>query len=233
MSGKALIIEDNDEVAEVVKVPVEELGYQLERAADGDTGLQMALESDYAFVLLDMKLPGLDGMEVCKRIRAESNEIPIIMLTTVGDSVTKVVMLELGADDYITKPFEILELKARIKAVLRRTSRSTTNAKGDNSAILKFDELEIDLEKRKVSVNGEAAELTAREFDILEILASRPGYPFTREDLIEATYGEAVLGYDQSINSHINRIRRKIEPNQEKPKFVLTVRGVGYSFAEF
>lgn len=228
MSKKALIIEDNDELIEVLSEPLRQLNFTIiDRAADGLNGVSMATEDDYTLIILDILLPELDGIEVCKRIREKNQNVPILVLSALADEVNVALLLELGADDYIVKPFRELEFKARIKTILRRRS-----LQDGEQEIIVFGDLKIDLVRRKVERGGEAIDLTAREFALLALLASNPGKPFTRDDLNRELYGHPVSGYEHSVTSHVNRIRTKLEPEAGEPKYILTVRGVGYCFAE-
>ncbi len=232
-SNKILIIEDDPYVADLVEIHLKDLGYELERAADGLAGLKKVQERDYALVILDLMLPKLDGIEVCKRVRAENKYTPILMLTAKSEEFDKVLGLELGADDYLTKPFSVRELTARIKALFRRmeADREKTGQK-DKIAELIFGELRLSLEKRKVTVSGQAVELTAKEFDLLALFATHPGRAYSRQELLDLVWGHQFDGYDHTVNSHINRLRSKIEKNPAEPKFIQTVWGVGYRFAE-
>lgn len=229
MVEKALIVEDDPEIVDILKLHMEDLGYEVDICQDGKTGLEHGLKNNYAFVLLDLMLPRLGGMEICKRLRKEKPQLPIIMLTAKSAEPEKVLGLELGADDYITKPFSPLELKARINAILRRTQASE---KERCLQPMRVGDLEIDFEKRRVTRAGEIVQLTAREFDLLAHMAAHPGRPFSRTELNEAVYGCEMVGYDQNVSAHINRIRSKIEPEPADPRYVLTVRGVGYCFCE-
>ncbi len=229
MELKALIIEDNEEIFQVVKSVVEDLGYRADHQTNGKLGLQHALADEYSFVILDLMLPGLKGSEILKGIRKAKPELPVLMLTAKSETLDKVLLLELGADDYITKPFEAVELAARISAVLRRSSMPIRGVTKDTIAV---GDLFIDFRKRIVLVDGEEANLTAREFDILAMLASNPGVPMSRETLVDRIYGCSTFGYEQTVSSHINRIRNKIEKDAAKPKYVLTSRGVGYLFVD-
>jgi DNA-binding response OmpR family regulator len=232
-SNKILIIEDDPYVADLVEIHLKDFGYELERATDGLTGLQKVQERDYALVILDLMLPKLDGLEVCKRVRAENKYTPILMLTAKSEEFDKVLGLELGADDYLTKPFSVRELTARIKALFRRmeADREKTDQK-DKIVELIFGELRLSLEKRKVTVSGQAVELTAKEFDLLALFASHPGRAYSRQELLDLVWGHQFDGYDHTVNSHINRLRSKIEKNPAEPKFIQTVWGVGYRFVE-
>jgi DNA-binding response OmpR family regulator len=230
---KILIVEDDPYVADLVEIHLKDLGYELERAADGLAGLEKVQEHDYALVILDLMLPKLDGIEVCKRIRAENKYTPILMLTAKSEELDKVLGLELGADDYLTKPFSVRELTARIKALFRRieADREKTDKK-DKTAELIFRELRISLEKRKVILAGQTVELTAKEFDLLALFAAHPGRAYSRQELLDLVWGHQFDGYDHTVNSHINRLRSKIEKNPAAPKFIQTVWGVGYRFVE-
>jgi len=228
MANKALIIEDDVNIVELVQLEVGDLGYELDSATDGVLGVEMATSDNYAFVLLDIMLPELEGVEVLKQIRAVKPNMPVLMLTARTDDTSKVLLLELGADDFISKPFNPLELKARIKAVLRRNARSADSP----TEVFRFKDLEVDLSKRRVSVRGEEVVLTATEYEILAFLMANPGKPLTRGEINNALYGHDVFGYEKSISSHINRIRTKIEVSLNDPEYILTVRGVGYCFSD-
>ena len=224
---KALLIEDDDSICKLLEPEIRALGYIPVRAEDGQSGLELALEEDFEFILLDLQLPSLSGTDICKQIREKKNT-PILMLTYKSDEVSKVLLLELGADDYITKPFSTPELMARIRAVLRRQSRlSNLEVKS-----IKLGELLIDIEKRVVHKAGSPIELTAREFDLLALMASQPGRPFTRDELNSDFYGTSVSGYERSVTNHISRIRSKLESDPERPIYLKTARGVGYYLAD-
>lgn len=230
---KILIVEDDPNIGDVIEIHVNDLGYGLERAMDGETGLKKALEKDYPLIILDIMLPKLDGLEVCKRIRAEKKFTPILMLTARSFEVDKVLGLELGADDYLTKPFSMRELIARIKAIFRRVEaekeKNQIQAEGTE---LQFGGLFIDLVKHKVTVDGRAVELTSKEFDLLTLFAQNPGRIYKRENLLDLVWGYQYSGYDHTVNSHINRLRNKIEKDPANPRFIKTLWGVGYRFSE-
>lgn len=227
MSQKMLSIEDNDDIVESIRVMAEEMGFGLDRASTGPEGLQLALAGNYVCVLLDVMLPGMEGTEVCRQLRKQRDDLPIIMLTSKADDLHKILGLELGADDYVTKPFNQLELKARIKAVLRRMERG-----GKKEEVLTFGPVVIDIGRRQVSKNGATVELTALQFDMLVILANRAGRPVSREELSSELFGYDVSGFDQSLSVHISRIRGKLEDDPADPKIILTARGVGYTFSD-
>jgi DNA-binding response OmpR family regulator len=229
MDKRLLIIEDDPEIADLVELHVRDLGYGLARAADGETGLRMALEEDVALVILDLMLPRLDGLEACKRLRSHKPLLPVLMLSAKAEEFDKVLGLEIGADDYLTKPFSIRELVARVKAILRLTEKlGKEPAKADDN--IKAGEMVIDVERRSVTIGGEPVELTAKEFDLLVHFARNPGRVYTRQHLLDLVWGRGHLGYEHTVNSHINRLRGKIESDPAKPRFVLTVWGVGYKF---
>jgi DNA-binding response OmpR family regulator len=231
--NKILIIEDDPNIADVIEIHMKDLGYRLERATDGKTGLKKALSKEYALIILDIMLPELDGLEVCKRIRAEQKFTPILMLTAKSFELDKVLGLELGADDYITKPFSIRERSARIKAIFRRVEvdkeKNQLQAEGTQ---LQYGELSIDLEKHKVMVGEKIVDLTAKEFDLLALFAKNPGRIYKRENLLDLVWGYQYSGYDHTVNSHINRLRNKIEKDPANPRYIKTLWGVGYRFSE-
>jgi DNA-binding response OmpR family regulator len=227
-----LIIEDDPKIVELLTLHLGDIGLSTEAVPSGNRGLKRALESEYRLVILDLMLPGLDGFEICKKIRAEKERLPILMLTAKSEELDKVLGLELGADDYMTKPFSIRELLARVKAVLRRTaaySESTVKLEGK---LLEHGELRIDLEKRIVMVAGQKIELTAKEYDLLVLFASSPGRAFNRQQLLDSVWGYQFEGYHHTVNSHINRLRSKIERDPAEPRYIKTVWGYGYRFAE-
>jgi two-component system alkaline phosphatase synthesis response regulator PhoP len=233
-NGKILIIEDDPNIVDLARIHIGDLGIGLDWAEDGESGLRKALQNDYQLIILDLMLPKLDGLEVCKRIRTENKFIPILMLTAKSEELDKVLGLELGADDYLTKPFSIRELIARIKAILRRLKidqeKSTSGPEIPN---LEFRDLILDLEKRKVTLAGDKIDLTAKEFDLLALFAKNPGRTYNRQQLLDIVWGYQFDGYDHTVNSHINRLRSKIEQDPSNPTFIKTVWGVGYRFVEY
>ncbi|HQU72309.1 MAG TPA: response regulator transcription factor [Calditrichia bacterium] len=232
MENKILLIEDDPDIAELVTLHLGDAGFALDHADDGRDGLEMALNQPYQMVILDLMLPGLQGTEVCKKIREVNKTLPILMLTSKSDELDKVLGLELGADDYLTKPFSLRELIARVKAMLRRVEVMKDQAEADLPQVLSYDPLRIDLEKRKVTLKGVAVDLTAKEFDLIALFAAHPGRPYNRQELLDIVWGYQFDGYDHTVNSHINRLRAKIEPNPAEPVFIKTVWGVGYRFCE-
>lgn len=230
---RVLIIEDDPNIANVIEIHLRDLGYQLHRAYDGRSGLQKALENDYALIILDLMLPKLDGLEVCKEIRYQNKYTPILMLTARTEEMDKVLGLEIGADDYITKPFSVREFIARVKAIFRRLEADKRQSESaEEQTVLTFAELAIDLGKRKVTVNGQFVELTAKEFELLSLFAKNPGKTYDRHSLLDLVWGYQYNGYDHTVNSHINRLRNKIERDPSSPRFIKTLWGVGYRFSE-
>jgi len=224
-----LIIEDDPEIIKLLEIHLTDLIYVTSKAMDGELGLNMALENDYDLILLDLTLPTMDGVEICKRLRNKKNT-PIIMLTAKSEEIDRVLGLEIGADDYITKPFSIRELLARIKAVLRRTE--IKEIKEQNTSSITAERLHIDIEKRKVLLDNKKIELSPKEFELLVLMASNPGRNYTRTELLNMIWGYNFEGYEHTVNSHINRLRAKIESDMANPNFILTTWGVGYKFNE-
>ena len=226
---KILIIEDDPEIIKLLKIHLADVIYNTDTAMDGEIGLEMGLKNDYDLILLDLTLPNIDGIEVCKKIRLQKNT-PIIMLTAKSEEIDRVLGLEIGADDYITKPFSIRELLARIKAVIRRTNANENNEKKTTS--LSFEKLFIDINKRKVILNDDRIELSPKEFELLVLMASNPGRNYSRTELLNIIWGYNFEGYEHTVNSHINRLRAKIESDMANPNYILTTWGVGYKFNE-
>lgn len=224
-----LIIEDDPEIIKLLEIHLTDLIYTTSKAMDGEVGLQMALENDYDLILLDLTLPTMDGVEICKKLRERKNT-PVIMLTAKSEEIDRVLGLEIGADDYITKPFSIRELLARIKAVMRRTDSSKIE-RGKSSAIA-AEGLLIDIDKRKVVLDDKRVELSPKEFELLVLMASNPGRNYTRTELLDMIWGYNFEGYEHTVNSHINRLRAKIESDMANPTYILTTWGVGYKFNE-
>jgi len=225
-----LIVEDDPEIIKLLEIHLTDLIYSTAKATDGELGLKMALENEYDLILLDLTLPTLDGIEICKQLRKKKNT-PVIMLTAKSEEIDRVLGLEIGADDYITKPFSIRELLARIKAVLRRTEIKST-LKEDNSSSIKADGLLIDVDKRKVLLGNKKIELSPKEFELLILMASNPGRNYSRSELLNIIWGYNFDGYEHTVNSHINRLRAKIESDMANPAYILTTWGVGYKFNE-
>jgi two-component system phosphate regulon response regulator OmpR len=230
MSSRLLMIEDDGRLARMVGEYLGESGFAFTHASDGLSGLARLQADPPDLVILDLMLPDIDGLDVCRRIRALPGELartPILMLTAKGDPMDRIVGLELGADDYLPKPFEPRELLARIRAVLRRRTESPATA----AQVLRFGSLEIDRDARVVTVGGAPCELTSYQFDLLVALAERAGRVLTRDQIMEAVRGRELEAFDRSIDVHMGRIRAAIEHDVKAPKRILTVRGVGYVFA--
>ncbi len=227
---KVLIVEDDKEIADVVAMNLRDLGLDAERAVTGPAGLEKALQGGHALIVLDLMLPQMDGLAVCTRIREKDRLTPILMLTAKSDEVDRVVGLEIGADDYVTKPFSVRELVARVRALLRRVhaDREALAAGGR----IEIGGLVLDPVLRKVTADGRVAELTAKEFDLLALFARSPGRTYSRSDLLSLVWGYQFEGYEHTVNTHINRLRSKIESDPGHPRYLRTVWGVGYRFAE-
>lgn len=221
--GRVLIVEDEAKIVELLRLYLEKDGYQVLAASDGPQALGLAEKGKPDLVLLDLNLPGMDGLEVCRRLRAKG-QVPIIMLTARGEEVDRIVGLELGADDYVTKPFSPREVVARVRAVLRRPTPVPAQERRH------FGPLEMDLARHEVIVGGRPVALTATEFRLLETMSAEPGRVFTRAQLLDRVWGEVFEGYERTIDSHIKNLRRKIEPQPQSPRFIHTVFGVGYKF---
>ncbi|WP_163709269.1 response regulator transcription factor [Mangrovibacterium lignilyticum] len=228
---KALIIEDDKDISELIAIHLADMDMEVDKAFDGKDGLMKALNNKYRFILLDIRLPLLDGFEVCKRIRMEKNNTPVLMITSKSEEIDKVLGLEIGADDYISKPFGIRELLARIKAVLRRAEHVPELGDAENVE-LRYDDLYVNVGMRVVELKGERIELSPKEFDLLVYLASHPGKTYSRMQLLNQIWGYEFEGFEHTVNSHINRLRSKIEQNMSQPEYILTTWGVGYKFRE-
>jgi two-component system, OmpR family, alkaline phosphatase synthesis response regulator PhoP len=227
---KILLIEDDEQIVELVDIHLKDIFCESTKAYRGEEGLHHALNKKFDLIILDIMLPDMNGVEICRRIRSEKNTTPIMMLTARSEEIDKIIGLETGADDYLTKPFSIRELMARIKAVLRRTE--INNNKDLPEAVIACDSLTIDSVKRKVMLNETKLELTPKEFDLLYLFMSNPGKSYSREALLNTIWGYEFTGYEHTVNSHINRLRAKIEPDLTHPKYILTTWGVGYRFTD-
>ncbi|WP_026893724.1 response regulator transcription factor [Clostridiisalibacter paucivorans] len=226
MSNRILIVDDESLLVKGLKYSLEQDGYETDAAYDGIEALKKWKEGEFNLIILDLMLPGMDGLEVCQRIR-EKSEIPIIMLTAKGEDMNKILGLEYGADDYLTKPFNILELKARIKAIFRRVNSKNTR---NGEQIIKVDDFTINTLGRKITVKGREINLTAKEFDLFLLLATNPGKVFNREELLEIIWGYEYFGDLRTVDVHIRRLREKIEQNSSQAEYILTKWGVGYYF---
>jgi two-component system, OmpR family, alkaline phosphatase synthesis response regulator PhoP len=226
---KLLIVEDDPAIQRLLSDYFRHVGYEIVTASDGESGVRLALSERPAAMILDLMLPKLDGLTVCRQVRERHPALPIIMLTAKDDVVDKVLGLELGADDYMTKPFSLRELEARLKSVLRRTRTRVEEAEGEEAPIVRGN-LRIDPSRREVTINGRVIDLTPKEFELLALFAAHPGRVYSRKYLLENVWDYTYSGYDRTIDSHINRLRAKIEANPDEPQMVLTVWGVGYKF---
>ncbi len=229
MTRKILVVEDNPDIAKLVSLHLKDLDCEVVLAADGLRGLDEARARRFDLIILDLMLPGMDGLELCRRLRAETDYTPILMLTAKSSEVDRVVGLEIGADDYLTKPFSIGELLARVKAIFRRVD-ALGAGRPPAPPRLNLGAMAIDVEKRTVTLAGQAVDLTAKEFDLLLQFAEHPGRVYSRQQLLDLVWGTGHMGYEHTVNSHINRLRGKIETNPAEPEYVLTVWGVGYKF---
>lgn len=227
--NKVLVIEDDPNIIELVRIHLNDLNCEVDREMDGKAGFEKALDPTYDLIVLDVMLPGMDGIAICQKLRALEVFTPILMLTAKSEEFDKVLGLESGADDYLTKPFGIREFIARVKAILRREQRrqETENEPG---AEYRRGDLLIDMDKRKVTFRGDRISLTPKEFDLLVLLAQNPGRSFDRDQLLTSIWGYEFGGYEHTVNTHINRLRSKIEPDISKPSYILTTWGVGYRF---
>ena len=232
MSRRVLIIEDDQDIAHLVALHLEDINCETETVSDGKQGLDRALDGGHDLIILDLMLPGIDGLEICRRIRSHTDYTPILMLTARSSEIDRVLGLELGADDYLTKPFSVLELVARVKALFRRMEILRSSDLDDEASPILLPELSIEPDKRRVMVRSEPVVLTAKEFDLLLHFARQPGRVFTRAQLLDSVWGYGHDGYEHTVNSHINRLRSKIERDPAEPRYIQTVWGIGYRFAE-
>lgn len=226
--NKVLLVEDDVQITRLLGLHLNAPAYSLTSCTKGDDGLKAIEREHFDLIILDIMLPDVSGLFICKKLREKTDNIPVIMLTSKSDESDKVLALEIGADDYITKPFGILELLARVKALLRRSQIETPIEK----QFIDYKQLRLDKLKRKAILSDKRLELTQKEFDLLYLLASNPGKPFRREELLEAVWGFAFAGYEHTVTTHINRLRIKLESNLNTPEYILTSWGIGYRFAE-
>jgi DNA-binding response OmpR family regulator len=223
---RILVVEDESRIAQLVRDYLEHAGFEVVVASDGEVALAEARRARPDLVVLDLGLPGRDGLDVARSLRQTSN-VPIVMLTARGDETDRIVGLELGADDYVVKPFSPKELVARVRAVLRRTQ-----AAGGGAEVLRVADVEVDLPRMRVSVAGRPVDLTPTEFQLLAALIREPGRVFTRGQLLDAVHGVAFESYERAVDAHVKNLRRKLEPIPGRPRYLLTVHGVGYRFAD-
>jgi len=226
-----LVVEDEPDIAELVALHLRDAGFAVTIAADGHAAMREAFARSWDLIILDLRLPGPDGLAVCRALRAEQNYVPILMLTSKSSELDRVLGLELGADDYVTKPFSVSELLARVKSLFRRID-AMTGQPSRPAAKLSLGDLLIDEGSREVRVGEEAVKLTAREFDLLLHFARNPGRVFSRAQLLDTVWGYGHEGYEHTVNSHINRLRSKIEPDCDRPRYIVTVWGVGYKMEQ-
>lgn len=225
-----LVVDDELQIVELVQDYLKQAGFRVLTARDGQTALSIARHEQPDLIVLDLMLPGsVDGLDVCRKLRQDPvlNSVPIIMLTARGEEVDRLVGLEIGADDYITKPFSPREVTARVRVVLRRAGGGL-----QQSDVIRIGDLTVDLARRNATIAGQVVSLTPTEFDLLAVLARRPGRPFTRVQLMDLVYNVAYVGYDRAIDSHIKNLRHKIEPDPSEPRYILTVYGIGYKMVE-
>lgn len=227
MAKRVLVVDDEKLIVKGIRFSLEQDGMEVECAYDGEEALKLATENTYDMILLDLMLPKMDGFEVCQRIR-EFSDVPIVMLTAKGDDMDKILGLEYGADDYITKPFNILEVKARIKAIMRRTG--TKEEKTTKKSVIENGDIKLDLESRRLFIRGQEINLTGREFELLELLVVNQNKVFSREKLLELVWGVDYPGDVRTVDVHVRRLREKIEPNPSEPRYVHTKWGVGYYY---
>lgn len=232
---RVLIIEDEKDIAQLVELHLRDNGYDVTLTHEGPVGLELAEKEPFDLVILDLMLPGMDGIEICQRLRRSSRYVPVLMLTARSTELDRVLGLEVGADDYLTKPFSVRELVARVKAMFRRVDalgQASPGGDDANEERLVNGDLTIEISKRRVTKRGEVLRLTAKEFDLLLQFARNPGRVYTRTDLLDQVWGYGHDGYEHTVNSHINRLRAKIEADPANPTFVQTVWGVGYRFSD-
>lgn len=230
---KVLVVEDDHDIVDLLEIHLKDLDCELDKAHDGNVGLEKAINSKFDLIILDVMLPGIDGMEVCRRLRGKEIQTPILMLTAKSEEIDKIIGLELGADDYMTKPFSIREFLARVKAIFRREDMAKNKSVAtDTTQVFNFGEMMLDLDKRKVTLKESRIDLSPKEFDLLALLASNPGKSYSRSRILNLVWGYDFEGYEHTVNSHINRLRGKIEPDIQNPTFILTSWGVGYRFNE-
>jgi DNA-binding response OmpR family regulator len=231
--SRILVIEDDKDIARLVELHLKDSGYQVTLSFDGDDGVDKALSGSFDLIVLDLSLPGVDGLEICRRVRAASVYTPVLVLSSRSSERERVLGLETGADDYLTKPFSVPEFLARVKALFRRMEAlKPDSSRGSEKIIRAGGDLLIDSEKRNVIYKGHPVILTAKEFDLLLHFARHPGRVFTRSELLNLVWGYGYEGYEHTVNSHINRLRAKIENDPAKPRHILTVWGIGYKFAD-
>lgn len=230
LPNKILVVEDNIDIANLIKVNLHDNSMHIDLAANGTSGFNMAVSNGYQLIILDLMLPGMGGIDFCRALRSKNIYTPVLMLTAKTSELDRVLGLEVGADDYLTKPFSVPELVARAKAIIRRNEQYQVSPESELREKILFQDLSIDPETRQVFLHGNEIELTAKEFDLLWHFASNPGRVYSRAHLLSSVWGYGHNGYEHTVNSHINRLRSKIEVNPAQPRYVMTVWGVGYKF---
>jgi phosphate regulon transcriptional regulator PhoB len=231
MAPRILIVDDEKDIVDLVAYNLEKEGYEVLKAFDGERGLALVRTKKPALVVLDLMLPGIQGLEVCKRLRrdADTASVPIIMLTAKGEELDRVIGLEVGADDYVTKPFSVKELVARVKAVLRRSGAGT---RPDGTEVFEFRGLRIDMRSYEVTVDGRKVTLSPTEFKLLHFLSRNPGRVYSRDQILDKVWGDESFVEPRTVDVHVRRLRAQIEGDENSPTYIVTVRGVGYKFAE-
>jgi two-component system alkaline phosphatase synthesis response regulator PhoP len=229
---KVLIIEDDIQIIELLQIHLADLSCDVMSSRNGKEALELASKNTFDLLILDLMLPGMDGMEVCRRVRMAGNNTPIIILSAKSEEIDKILGLETGADDYLTKPFSVREFIARVKVVFRRMEEEGEEGARSNKQRIKFGDLEVDMDKRKITLKNSRVELSPKEFDLLSLLVSNPGKSYSRKHLLNLVWGYDFDGYEHTVNSHINRLRGKIEADISNPKYILTSWGIGYRFNE-
>jgi len=229
---RILVIEDDTDIADLMSLHLSDVYSEVRLCHDGREGLGLALGERWDLILLDIRLPGLDGLEICRQVRAEKNYTPILMVTSKSSELDHVLGLEMGADDYVTKPFSIMTLMSRVKAILRRMSVISNRDAPDIPDRLNYEKIDLDVASRVVIIDGIVVDLTAKEFELLRFFLLHPGKVFSRAELLDKVWGYGHEGYEHTVNSHINRLRTKIETNPTKPRYLVTVWGVGYKLGD-
>ncbi len=232
MNNRVLIIEDDKNIIELLTIHLADLSCDITNAQNGVEALKIATQQNFDLIILDLMLPGLNGMEICRLIRLKDRNTPIMILSAKSEEIDKVLGLETGADDYLTKPFSVREFIARVKVIFRRSEESGNDNHKPSKALLKFGQLEIDIDMRKVTLDNSRIDLSPKEFELITLLASNPGKSYSRKRLLNLVWGYDFEGYEHTVNSHINRLRGKIEKDISIPKYILTTWGVGYRFNE-
>jgi len=225
------MVEDDKHLIELVDIHLKDIHCDTTKVSNGKEALQKGLSQNFDLIILDIMLPDMDGFEICRQLRAEKNKTPILMLTARSEEIDKIIGLETGADDYMTKPFSVRELVARVKAILRRSEIFSQNISLEDK-VIEYGDLLIDPAKRKALLKGSKLDLTPKEFDLLFLFVCNPGKSYSREALLQKIWGQEFKGYEHTVNSHINRLQAKIEPDISQPLYILTTWGVGYRFTD-